>query len=286
MRSLDHLRGLLEFLLYRDSKPSDALLLRLHGHRYRLTWIDLPLVHHRQEMLGAQSPFNRHLPRGFCRRQAHLVGNRPSADIESAPENTGKGEGVVELVGEIGTAGSDDGRASFAGIPWPNFWNRVGTSKDNRITSHGADPFFLDEAGTWHRESHADIGAVQRFGDAARSAFSVGEVAVHGRPNRSDKRNRFCGRIAHNAAVLKNGLICNLCITTTKIPLTQIMSVKKSAKLIASLFCDPHAANLIRGSDMRTKTGERRRNLRRRPGEDFGGFRCDTKQRGSWAART
>ena len=47
------------------------------------------------------------------------------AVVERSAEDTREGSGVIDLVGEIASSGSDDGCAGFFGDVWHDFWRWV-----------------------------------------------------------------------------------------------------------------------------------------------------------------
>ncbi len=90
----------------------------------------------------------------------------------------GKPRRVVDLVGEVAAAGGHHGGAGLLGVPGPDLGDGVGAGEDDGVLGHGADPLRLDRVRPRLGEGDADVGALERLGDAALALLLVGDLAV------------------------------------------------------------------------------------------------------------
>ena len=93
--------------------------------------------------------------------------------IQSAAENAGEDQDVVDLIGKIRTAGADNpGAGGFSHIGH-DFWSRIGQGKNHWIVIHRTDHLLIDNV----RRGNADenIGADQSVGKTSRKAVGIGE---------------------------------------------------------------------------------------------------------------
>ena len=82
------------------------------------------------------------------------------AHVERAPEDTGEGEHVVDLVGVVGAAGADD-CGDVLDLLRRDLRVRVGHREDDRALRHRADALDADRAGPG--EADEDVGARERL---------------------------------------------------------------------------------------------------------------------------
>src|SRR5665647_846685 len=175
----DDRRRLLDLLVEGEvGAQRDALLDRLHGHRRGLAREDLPVVHRRHDVVGAETLVLGHLGELHRRGDAHLVGDRLGAHVEGAAEDAREADRVVDLVGEVAAAGGYHGGAGLLGVPRPHLGHGVGADEDDRVGRHRLDPVLLDRVRPLLAERDADVGVFERVGDAALTLLFVGDLAV------------------------------------------------------------------------------------------------------------
>src|SRR5450759_3879645 len=164
----DDRRRLLDLLVECKIRAQrDALLDGLHGHRRGLAREHLPVVHGRHDVVGLEALVFGHLGQLHGRGDAHLVGDGLGAHVQSAAEDAGEADRVVDLVGEVGAAGGDHGGAGLLGVPGPHLGGGVGADEDDRVGGHRLDPVLLDGVRALLAEGDAHVGALEGVGDAA-----------------------------------------------------------------------------------------------------------------------
>ena len=100
----------------------------------------------------------------------HRLVDAGGAGVESATEDVGKTEHVVDLVGEIAAAGGHDHvAAGFQRQFGMNLRVRVGQGKDDRTVGHGRQHLGAEDVGAGHADEHVraldGIGQAALFGD-------------------------------------------------------------------------------------------------------------------------
>ena len=75
----------------------------------------------------------------------HFFGDLGSMSIQRPAKDAREGEDIIDLIGEIAPAGSDDGGAGLASEVRIDFRNRIGHGKDDGVRSHGFDHVGVDE---------------------------------------------------------------------------------------------------------------------------------------------
>src|SRR6266571_7352543 len=131
--------------------PSDSLLHRLKGDRGRLPREHINLVHRRHDVRLVEALLLRDFREFLRGRDAHLVSDRARADVQSAAENPGEPETVVDLVREVGPSGRDHTGPGLGGLPRPDLRHRVRDDEQDGIVGHRRDPVLLDDPGAGSR---------------------------------------------------------------------------------------------------------------------------------------
>src|SRR5881397_3684077 len=153
--------------------PRDSLLHRLEGYRGRLPGEHVDLIHRGHDVRLVEALFLCDLRELLRRRDAHLVRDRPRADVQGATENPGETQRVVHLVREIGPACGDDTGSGLGGLPWPDFRHGVRDHEEDGVVRHRGDPILLDHAGSRLRCGDCDVGVSHRLRDATLPIASV-----------------------------------------------------------------------------------------------------------------
>src|SRR5580693_9291502 len=106
---------ILSFVL-RRSAASYAVLGGRGGDRLGDRIDDARIEDARYDVLCAEFAFPDDIRDRESRRQFHVVGDAPRADVERAPENARKSQQIVDLVGKIRAPGRDDGRDGCSNV--------------------------------------------------------------------------------------------------------------------------------------------------------------------------
>ena len=121
---------------------------------------------------------------GLCGGDLHLLVDLAGAHIQCAAENTGEGQHIVDLVGEVTAAGADDVGAALACLFGHDLGGGVGHSQHDGLVGHMAHILSGDAAGNGHTDEH--IGAVHGIAQLAADVTGIGDLSqrsllvVHG----------------------------------------------------------------------------------------------------------
>ena len=107
----------------------------------------------------------------------HGVGNLGRSDIESSAENTGEGEDVVDLIGEVTATSAHDGGTCCFGEVGHDLGFRVCHGEDDGVGRHCFDVGFLENVAFAH--SDEDVGADDDFAELALGAIFVRQFSDH-----------------------------------------------------------------------------------------------------------
>lgn len=88
----------------------------------------------------------------------HALGNLGGSDGEGAFEDAGEGEGVVDLVREVGAAGGYDEGSSLSSDVGHDFGGGVGEGKDYWFLIHELDVLGREEIGFGDADKNVGFG--------------------------------------------------------------------------------------------------------------------------------
>ena len=135
------------------------------------------VLHHNAVVGGrnvVRNGFLRQRGEGFGGGHLHVLCDVSGSNIKGPPENVGKPEDVVDLIGVVGASRGDDGVVShLEDVLGKNFRVRIGEGEHDGFVGHAGHHFLRDQAALGKPQE--DIGAFESVRQVAgRSVLSEG----------------------------------------------------------------------------------------------------------------